>query len=202
MFPRNWPNAFFYSPESIASEISIHLLRACYLSCPRDLQNRIEPLLDLQQVHPHIEIRKITAHLKYKNHSAHPLAGRRTKLGYIERGIFASHHIPKDTVLGEYVGEMFVISTNESFNEYLLRPISQYLWWLNFSRISIVIDAKNLANELVFTNDYRGIKDFPNTKARWIAHRGIYYFCYVTTCDVPGDEEILVDYGEEFWKNS
>ena len=45
---------------------------------------------------------------------------------------------------------------------------------------------------------YRGLKEAPNVKTKWIIHRGIAYFGYETIREIEKDEELVVDYGKEW----
>ena len=62
------------------------------------------------------------------------------------------------------------------------------------------IDGQNIANEMSFVNDYRGVALRPNVHMQPIVHKGRCHFGYVTVKDIQKDEELLTDYGEMFWE--
>lgn len=197
--PQGWPKTFHYASESIAEEMHIVLFRN-FLTCwAGENLNQIETLLDAKQVHPYLKLRRITKQLQYKGPRPHPLAGKKTARGHPERGVFATNKIEAGALLGEHVGMLYHFISQEAVDRFLQHSASKYRWGGYFNEHIVVIDAENHANELAFVNDFRGLQDSPNAKALWVAHRGSYYFCYRTLRDIEANEEILVDYGDQFW---
>ena len=62
------------------------------------------------------------------------------------------------------------------------------------------IDANKFGNEMRFINDYRNIADEQNSEFSpdWV--HGEYRMRIVATRCIEADEEILTDYGEEYWR--
>jgi hypothetical protein len=175
-------------------EVPLSLLREQLTTGKRADAEKIHPYLEQGIVHPHIRIEPITKELLYKGIYPHPLLGREACRGYVHRGLFATKQIPAGTELGEYVGHLTLISRERLATW----PHSAYSWFAPIGGQFLVIDPSQVANELVFANDYRGIRSRPNTRGKQIVHRGCYYFGYVTTERIDAREEILVNYGERY----
>ncbi len=178
--PYNWPKGFIYIRESFSPELHPTLI-ANFLSTgnPEDENQRI-PILDEAKVHPDIKIKKIG--------TPHPLSG--------QRGVFASALISAGTDLGEYAGEIRLIEQSWKLNPELY----DYAWTLKMGSFFLIIDAKKWANEFAFVNDYRGIAAHPNVESKWVVHRGVYRLIFRTVVDLYKGQELLIDYGEEYWK--
>lgn len=187
--PRNWPAHFRYCPSSICFDLSENLLRSILSAGAEDAHTKISPRIETRTVDPRLQIRKITKTLRYAGPKPHPLSLSKK----LERGVFAKEKIPEGTELGEYVGEI-------SFGKETLDPPSHFkgfhCWKATFKNFSVHIFSGNIANELAFINDYRGLKDGPNVRPHWILHRDVYYFGYITTRDIEPMEELVTDYGK------
>lgn len=191
MKPRNWPEEFTYSPTSISSEISYEFLRFC-LGVPEH-EEHISSVIEKARVHPHIKIEILK--------EAHPLAKVRTKEGYIQRGVFAARSLPAQEELGEYVGALFLENGDEPLEKIFAKhKLSEYAWIAKMHHYFLLIEPKQVANELAFINDFRGIASEPNIGVKWIKHRGSFYFGYVTLSPVEAGDELLVDYGQNYWR--
>lgn len=106
-------------------------------------------------------------------------------------GLFASAHLAKGRVLGSYAGvRQPTRNTEITFSEYIC-SVSDF-----------DIDAQKYGNESRFINDFRNIAAAPNVIFRRCVHpqTGLIYCSVETTRDLKPDEEILVDYGIEYWK--
>lgn len=171
-----WPSTFIYTKHSFSSELHPELLRAFLSTDKVD----ICPLIEEGRVQPSLFIKVLP--------KTHPLAG--------QRGLFTTEKIAKDTLLGEYVGD------NRLLDVAFAPPsnISDYCWVIKMNQFYLIIEPQLYANELAFVNDYRNIKEAPNVDGRLIAHRGRLHFCYVAIRDIVPGEEMLVDYGVDYWK--
>jgi hypothetical protein len=188
--PKNWPEKHHYSPESIGKETHIVLLRLALLSEDSD---SILPCIEEKRAHPDLVIRKIDSQLSYCGATPHPLAGLKDTKGREHYGLFAARSIPKGSALGEFVGEVTLLSRADAERQQKLAynfiiPLENQSFWC--------IDSDTIANEMMYVNDYRGLKDEPNTHLTRMAHRGIFYFVYATLREIEPNEEILVYYGE------
>jgi hypothetical protein len=198
--PKHWPKGFSYAKESTIHQLHPSLRPIYLFSENPDDAHRISHVVENKCVHPDIEILPITKDLKYLGPNPHPLVDCKTKRNHIQRGVFATKKIPSGTELGEYVGEMHFHSSKKSLEEAILKQNpSEYSWIAKKRDFFVLIDSKTLANELAFINDFRGLKPSSNVKAEWIVHRGSFYYGYITTCDIEPGEELLTDYGEEYW---
>lgn len=197
MAPRHWPRNFFYSSESVSQEVHIDLIRLLLSSKNNAALEHIEEVLESKRVHPHIQILPIDTR-RFKDH---PLLGKNTKQGHVPRGVFAKESISLGVVLGEYVGEIRLFTQGENPLELFKGlDVSEYAWVANIQEYFYYVEPRLYANELAFVNDYRGIRSSPNVTTEWVIHRGRYYFCYSTTDEINTGEELVVDYGEEYWR--
>lgn len=109
------------------------------------------------------------------------------------KGLFARHFIPKGTPIAEYTGK---IKTWKDVKEESGNNV--YLYYMNRNH---VIDARNhKKSKARYANDARGlkrIKGFSNNAA--YTERGSRVFIESTKDIAPG-EEILVNYGKEYWE--
>ena len=164
--PINWPDSFIYSPVSHYVDINANFLRNLLSSpIPAD-QTRISQPIEDSKVHPNLRILKITNQLDYKGPKPHPLANIEAFKGHIHHGLFAIKPIPKETELGEYVGEI-------SFGGREMQGSrGVHCWHAKFHDLVLNICSENICNELAFANDYRGLQQEPNIRLKWILHRG------------------------------
>jgi len=93
------------------------------------------------------------------------------------------------------VGRIYYFS-EEKFEK---TPFSEYKWTIIHPHYTLVIDSQYGANELALVNDYRGIAESPNVTPLFVKYKGAHYFSYITNKQILGNEELLVDYGTEFW---
>jgi hypothetical protein len=187
MLPKNWPEKFLYSPDSICRDIHPHLLQS-YLAVKKEMSGKGGE----KKVHPHLEIQKITPELEYAGTSPHPLAGQDVFEGHAQHGVFAKKKIGQGISLGEYAGEVFLSKKN--MDPYVVKRGGIYCWHLMINDLWIYIYSGNVANELNFVNDYHGLSESPNVKGKWLQCGGFYYFGYETLREIEPMEEILIDY--------
>lgn len=109
------------------------------------------------------------------------------------KGLFARHFIPKGTLIAEYKGK---ITTWKEVKEDNRNNV--YLYYMNRNH---VIDARNhKKSKARYANDARGlkrIKGFTNNAVYAENGRRVYI---ESTKDIAPGEEILVNYGKEYWE--
>jgi hypothetical protein len=177
--PTDWPEEFIYILESFSADLHPMILKNLLFAAGVD-QELVVPLIDEKKVHPHLVIKKLAAR--------HPLSG--------QRGVFATEGICAGTDLGEYVGQIRLIDA-----AWPLDPTEcDYSWTLRMDRFFFIIDAQKWANELAFVNDYRGVASKPNIAPKWVVHRSSYHLVFHTISPIAQNEEILIDYGADYWK--
>lgn len=198
MKPRNWPKSFTYSPVSSCGDVHPSIFRQWLATGNPQDEHVISPCIEEARVHPHIRIKKITPGLRYKGVSPHPLCNSEVFSGHVQHGVFATKKIAKGVQLGEYVGE--VLLSEESCKS-SGGAGGLYCWRFSINEICVNIYSRNLANELVFVNDFRGLQPHPNVSGKFIIHRGSYYFGYETLRDIEPQEELLIDYGQVWAKH-
>ena len=195
--PKNWPEKFIYSSESVGIEIHIAMLRLALFSNRPEDRHKITSCIEEKRAHPHIEIRKITPRLSYKGPKPHPLANLKGSEGHDQYGVFAKKKIHKHAALGEYVGEVCLLSYSSAEE----KKDACFNWIVNWKNLGFLcIDSRKIANELAYVNDYRGLNDAPNAYLAWMINRGFYYLGYAALRNIEQNEEILIDYGNE-WAN-
>jgi uncharacterized protein len=109
------------------------------------------------------------------------------------KGLFAREFIPKGTRIAEYKGKI------ATWKEVKKDNISNaYLYYINRNH---VIDARNhKKSKARYANDARGlkrIKGFTNNSAYIETGRQVFI---ESTKDIAPGEEILVNYGKEYWQ--
>lgn len=176
------PPGFTYSPVSVSRTIHPFFLRQFLTSNRPEDFDKCSWLLEQQRAHPDMEIRKLE--------SPHPMHG--------SYGVFATGKIAAGEEIGEYVGELQLMSKDLFLQSKIER--SDYCWQHEIKGQILLIDAKKVANELAFINDYRGVSESPNVKPAWILHKGVFHFCYEAVREILPEEEVLVDYGSDYWK--
>ena len=195
--PSNWPEGFIYSRQCVSSQLHPSLLEE-FTSTGKAKDREVNvPLIDQGIIHPQIKLEKITPHLKFLGKHPHPLShtpyGKRPQYG-----VFARGGIDSGVEIGEYVGELQLMAADWKHN---LKDFD-HAWTLRQGPFLFVLNAKKVANELAFTNDYRGLAEEPNTKPKWVVHRGCHHLILVTINRVKPQEELLIDYGEGYWQSA
>lgn len=186
MKTKNWPEGFTYGSELISLEMSSPLLRFCLSAEDPDT-------LQVNQVYPHLEIKEVS--------ETHPLFGKSTSKGSLERGLFATQDIPQGTFIGEYMGEVHLIKNEEEIKSLFPKQACyDYAWLVSIKGLFLLINAKNISNEMTFSNSYQGIASKPNVQGVWHIYQGSYIFGYQTISTIEKGEEILTDYGDSFFK--
>jgi hypothetical protein len=198
MTPKFWPKRLNYARKSVSVEIAHVVLQHCLRSGNSEDFYQTSRVIEENCVHPHLQIKKITSDLKIDGLRSHPLAHKKTLMGHLNYGLFATEKIKIDTEIGEYVGEISIVNPHECMTVSPMNRFSEYVWVVKANNLFFKIDAQNIANELALVNDYRGLRSFPNVKMSAIIHKGFYYFGYVASLDIQKGEELLVDYGEDF----
>ena len=103
-----------------------------------------------------------------------------------EYGLFASKNWQKYNIIGEYTGEVIIIDGGK----YCAYLTDKYC-----------VDASSCGNELRYINDYRNIKNKPNTKLQVVYLDKKPKVLVVVIEDINKNEEILLDYGENYWES-
>ena len=181
MAPNYFPEGWIYVSETVSSDLHPLILKNLLSTGIEEDEHAVHPLIEAKQVDPRIEIRPISS-------PSHPL--------YLQRGVFAKKNIPRDTDIGQYVGEARFIATEWKLDE----KDYDYAWTTKVQNFLFIIDAKKWANELAFVNDFRGIAEAPSLIPKWVIHRGSFHLIFQTSQDIAADSELLIDYGEEYWK--
>ncbi|MBY0529876.1 MAG: hypothetical protein K2P51_06755 [Rhabdochlamydiaceae bacterium] len=185
MDPINWPSHFIFTPLPFSQDLHPSIFRFLLATGNDQDLEVIHPLLESATVHPDLEIRQI----RDKGHvlgSSDP----------IQHGLFAKKQISQGIDLGTYSGEMKLL--NADFP--MVGGQYNYALAMKLPGFTFVIDAKKWANEMAFMNDYRKIAEKPNVYIRTVTHRGCYYSMCQTLCPISEGEELLTDYGVNYWK--
>ncbi len=193
--PADWPADYVYSTSCRMSEIHPALLEQFISTGHPEDAHAVYPLIEKGGVHPHLELKKITAQVKGADGRPHPLS--RARYGKrVHRGLFAKRGLPDGVELGEYVGELQLLAADWK------RGLKDFdhAWTLKSGPFLFVLNAKKFANELAFINDYRGIGRSANAKPKWVVHKGLFHLIVVTTCPIRPGEEVLIDYGVGYWE--
>lgn len=186
--PEGWPEHLPFARVSHSLELPLDVLRL--LMFVSEEKGGSSSLFDEKLVHSDIQVRDLSHFVPH-----HPLAEKRTLKGEKHYGVFATREIPAGEILGEYVGRIYYFSSPAKSQT----KFSEYKWTIEHPHYTLVIDSQYGANELSLINDYRGIAEVANVAPSLIPHKGSRYFSYVTTKTVLVGEELLVDYGSQFW---
>lgn len=195
--PEHWPDELCFSPKRVSFAIHPVLFEEMLFTGKESDRMVIHPLIERGAIHPHVKLEKITHELHYRGPHPHPLSGI-PYAGRAQYGVFATEEIAPGVDLGEYVGELEVMSMvpeEECFKQ-------DFNWLLKNGSFVYEIIANRWANEVVFVNDYRGLKEEPNVSAEMVVHRGLYYLVYRTVRPVEKGDELLTNYGEDYWNTS
>lgn len=188
MATKNWPQEFTYISGSFSSELHVFLIDSLFASKPPKGEPNECDLIANKSVHPSIEVRILE--------ETHPLSKSfNPNMSHEQRGVFASASIGKKEVLGEYAGEIFTVGSWSKKK----RP-SAYAWVFSINKRMFFIDGSQYANELAFVNDYRNISKGPNVEEVVFWHKNRAYFGYQTIRKIEKDEELLIDYKENYWE--
>lgn len=110
-------------------------------------------------------------------------------------GVFAKRDIKAGTKLGLYAGE--VISEEEA----KLREDRTYFFRVNHgsSGGSHIVDARDntYANIMKFINGVKSARQKKKQNCVSYQYKSAIY--YKTSCDIKAGEELLLDYGDDYW---
>ena len=112
----------------------------------------------------------------------------------MQYGLFAEKEIKRNAFIGEYTGliKPCTIVSGE-VNEYCFRyPLYKR------SFIVYTIDAKMHGNEMSFMNH----SSTPNCEAVVAFHNDLFHMCLRALKNIPKDEQLFFDYGNEKWSQS
>lgn len=110
-------------------------------------------------------------------------------------GTFAACDIRSGTYIGEYTGEVFICD-GSSESLYVAKFENSF----EAEETDLVrIDGLKIGNEMRYINDSRNTGKPVNVQfiLAWIG--GCLHLFVVSVSDIKKDEEILIDYGEEYW---
>ncbi|MBM3201652.1 MAG: SET domain-containing protein [Chlamydiae bacterium] len=190
-YKKSWPDYLPFSSCSHSHELPMELLRLLMFSANE--RSVDSSLFEKNRVHANLCVEKLSHFVPN-----HPLAKQRTLSGNDQHGVFATKVIPQGEVIGEYVGRIYYFSSEEE----KLTPFSEYKWTIVHPHYTVVVDSQYGANELALINDYRGIANGPNVEPCFVSYKGSRYFSYITSREIFPQEELLVDYGDQFWSLS
>jgi hypothetical protein len=113
-------------------------------------------------------------------------------------GVRATASIPVGMTIGYYAGEYYHQPSYDEFDEsnsYVMEP---------YAASEFVYDGKCLSNEMRFINDPRGISPWPNVMmGKHVqmknAPKGVTARPIITIREIEEGQEILMDYGPEYW---
>ena len=106
-------------------------------------------------------------------------------------GLYATKEWEPIEIVGQYTGEL---KTGDVGGRYVA-SITPYTTHSLYH-----IDAENIGNEMRFINDYRGISSEPNVKLTSTFIDRLPRVIVITIKPIHIDEELLLDYGEDYWK--
>lgn len=187
--PKNWPEGFVYAKRCVSSQLHPSLLEEFITTGRAEDSEVVSPLIERGAIHEGVSLMKITP--KMNHPLSHARYGKRAHYG-----LFATQGIDCGVELGEYVGELQVMAANRKHN---LKDFD-HAWTRELGPFLFVLNAKRVANELAFVNDYRGLAREPNVKPKWVVHRGQYHLVFETSQRVRSKDELLIDYGEGYWQ--
>jgi len=117
------------------------------------------------------------------------------KRGAFGLGAFATTAISPDDYLGEYVGELFTVDNTPNIMAANHRGLNY-----NFSTNETwIIDAARVGNNTRYANHAK--EPDSNCEARIRVVNGEHRIGFFATKRIGVGEEILLDYGPEYWKN-
>ncbi|WXG58199.1 MAG: hypothetical protein ROD09_06235 [Candidatus Sedimenticola sp. (ex Thyasira tokunagai)] len=121
-------------------------------------------------------------------------------------GAFANKDIKKHTVLGVYHGQY--IDTHEDYDAVVAQTgidnLNSYAWSLPRNK---TIAGYSRSNELTTINANTTYSDSerdplpPNCSGVIVMQNNIYRMIYITNEEIKNGEELLIDYGENYWKS-
>jgi len=192
--PNNWPKDVIFnsglnwSPDPFKYPNRVLDMGQHYGLLKKDKRNFVMP---------YIEIEKI----KQRGHPC-----------YQHYGVFATQDIPLGTYLGTYAGAVVIgenNSTDINSKKTQKREIDEIIddYYIPYPMddedgVDLVVDAKYEGNESRFVNDYRNIAHEPNVvfKNARAMQLGEPFIAVVTAKNILKGEELLVDYGAEYWE--
>jgi len=108
-------------------------------------------------------------------------------------GLFSKRLISKDTIIGEFSGNVQQQSNSSSKNTVVL---------FSENDVTIEIDATRAGNETRFINDFRGKDVEPNVKYQQIRFGGCWRVFVTTIKDIEPNQEIIADLAPKWKENA
>ncbi len=117
-------------------------------------------------------------------------------------GLFTNEAIPKGACIGEYVGIVEKGDRKYSFKNIFNRRAlaTDYCWNFPFNLnffTPLQINAETAGNELRFVNHSFA----PNLIDEICNYEGEHKVLFITTRDILANEELLIDYGDDYWNH-
>eukprot|EP00730_Choanoeca_flexa_P003908 TRINITY_DN11537_c1_g2_i3.p1 TRINITY_DN11537_c1_g2~~TRINITY_DN11537_c1_g2_i3.p1 ORF type:complete len:698 (+),score=154.98 TRINITY_DN11537_c1_g2_i3:2-2095(+) len=119
-----------------------------------------------------------------------------------ELGVFAKANIKKGDIIGWYTGVVREAHRTTPGSRYIVPFYDDEDDDGADPEYKLDVDAAELGNEMRFCNDYRNIAEANNARLKaqscdYCQHREM---AVVAVSDIRQGEEILLDYGDEYWK--
>lgn len=114
---------------------------------------------------------------------------------YKQYGLFATRDFKEGVAIGNYTGLITpnIAKTSQLYSFEFYKDKTQ----------EFILDAEQSGNEFRFINDYRGISSEPNIHFWAGKHEmGSYQVVVVTDRDIKKGEELVADYGDNYWEEN
>ncbi|ORX94230.1 SET domain-containing protein [Basidiobolus meristosporus CBS 931.73] len=115
----------------------------------------------------------------------------------IKWGLFTCELIPEGTIVGLYTG----LLTNNTLD-------GAYAWQYSYLdsvvvdkdsyQVDLSVDSLNVGNYLRFANHNTKLQ---NAQSMYSVHDNLWHIFYVALRDILPNEEIFVDYGDQYWSD-
>ncbi len=194
--PPNWPEELIFTPHCVSYDIHRTFFDEILFTGREADRQIISELIEKGEIHSHLKVERITPELHYRGVSPHPLS----QSSYVSRpqcGLFATEDIAEGIDVGEYVGQLQVMSDTGVLNSKEV----EYTWLLKNGPFVFEVNSKKWASEIALVNDYRGLAPRPNVTCGVCIHRGRYHLVYRSIKPILRGEEVLVNYGEGYWSS-
>ncbi|TFY62080.1 hypothetical protein EVJ58_g4096 [Rhodofomes roseus] len=118
------------------------------------------------------------------------------KNGQHGQGTFANVDIGKDTVIGEYIAELFPNELSHFLHALFTHRHLNYTFNVN---VRDVLDAAWVGNETRYMNHAKGKAENITAHMKWVD--GELRIAFSSTKRIKKGNELLFDYGTEYWKD-
>jgi hypothetical protein len=132
----------------------------------------------------------------YFNDSEFDLYIRKSRIPNAGFGVFTNSFIPKDTVIGEYIGDI-IESYKPQYTTYsfeIIKPDEENgIMGYGIDCLALPRCYMSMINDAQFSNRFTNNCDFDQREKE----RMVYVF---STRDIRPGEELFIDYGPYYWK--